>query len=314
MKINMKTKFYFFIFLFFIVFYIYVFNIKFLNNKSIENFEETSEKQIPKIIWSFWDKGAENAHHIVKKCINNWQKLNPTWKINILNDNNYLDYIDKNEISGINFKDLFPQKKADLIRIILISKYGGVWLDGSTILLEPLDWIQKKINNTNKDSVVFSADHFTTNKEKPVLENWFISAVPNSHFINLWKNEFITYLRMGHKPYMETFPKDIDFQKFGNSQYLTMHAGAIKIMHDKNLDELKLLTIPSSEGPFGIQMDLKWIYYDLADFLATNTNYDKYKYFIKIRGYERYILDKYLNNPKNKIQKNSILNKFLEMQ
>ena len=110
-KINMKTKFYFFIFLFFIVFYIYVFNIKFLNNISIENFEETSEKQIPKIIWSFWDKGAENSHHIVKKCINNWQKLNPTWKINILNDNNYLNYIDKNEISGINFKDLFHKRR-----------------------------------------------------------------------------------------------------------------------------------------------------------------------------------------------------------
>jgi len=283
-----------------------------LMNIELEEFKNQNNT-IPKIIWSFWDKGKDNAPEIVKKCINNWKKLNPEWTINILDNDNYKDFIDINEISGIDFNSLFPQKKADLLRILLIDKFGGVWLDGSTILIEPLDWIQQKISNTNKETVLFSAHHFTTNQEKPVVENWFIAAKPNAYFINLWKKEFILYLKMGHKPYMETFPKDIDFQKFGNSEYLTMHAGAIKIMHDSNLEKLKLFTIPASNGPFGIQTDSGWKYYKLADFLANNTNYDKYKYFIKLRGYERGILDKYLKHNNNKVSKNSILNKFLGM-
>jgi mannosyltransferase OCH1-like enzyme len=34
-----------------------------------------------------------------------------------------------------------PQKKSDLYRLALLSKYGGVYMDASYCLVENLDWL-----------------------------------------------------------------------------------------------------------------------------------------------------------------------------
>lgn len=53
-----------------------------------------------------------------------------------------LDYLNESELTN-NFhyiqKDKRFQAQSDIIRLGLLNKYGGVWIDISTILLKPIE-------------------------------------------------------------------------------------------------------------------------------------------------------------------------------
>lgn len=45
---------------------------------------------------------------------------------------------------------LFPQTKSDLVRLALVYKHGGIYLDASTIAVESLDWLVNIAKFPNK--------------------------------------------------------------------------------------------------------------------------------------------------------------------
>ena len=144
------------------IYYIFFFIILLLVlNQYSEFYENSTPKnpKIPKIIWSYWDQGIKSSPLIVKKCFKNWKKYNPDWDINILNDSNINQYINTYHIDTINKENSSVQKKSDMIRFLLLIKYGGVWLDSSIILTESLEWIQNINRIHNSEVIIFEADH-----------------------------------------------------------------------------------------------------------------------------------------------------------
>jgi hypothetical protein len=82
------------------------------------------------------------------------EEVNSKWKINILGSSDILQYYlttgIEDKLNGdsidwvldfINNPNIAVQKKSDLIRIILLKYYGGIWIDASTFLISSLDWI-----------------------------------------------------------------------------------------------------------------------------------------------------------------------------
>jgi len=78
-------------------------------------------------------------------------------------------------------------RKSDFIRLELLSKYGGIWMDASIICKYSLNWIHAYQKNTDAEMVGYYINGFTTIEKYPVVENWFISCIPKSRFIELWK-------------------------------------------------------------------------------------------------------------------------------
>ena len=60
-------------------------------NREMSLFTNDNSQEIPKIIWTYWH--AKELPEFVELCINSWKKHNPSWQINILNDDNLNDYI-----------------------------------------------------------------------------------------------------------------------------------------------------------------------------------------------------------------------------
>jgi mannosyltransferase OCH1-like enzyme len=123
-----------------------------------------------KNIWIYWEQGWDNAPDICKLCKKSWEKLNPNWVINVLNKNNINNFVDVYEIRE-NFWDIEPiQVRADLIRTLLLKKYGGVWVDATLICMKPLDkWLFKYFSKKNKE------DFFCFKFKKVIsLSNWFL--------------------------------------------------------------------------------------------------------------------------------------------
>ena len=120
---------------------------------------------------------------ITKKCIDSWYKYIPDgWKIVILNDSK-LNEVDV--IKPLSFNTLSHTTKSDVVRLSVLYKYGGLWMDASVLLTESLDWLLEYETN----------NYYGFNYGKKYIENWFL-FVPNTcnHNILKWLNVFNSIL------------------------------------------------------------------------------------------------------------------------
>lgn len=152
---------------------------------------EDESKTIPKIIWMFWDSGFDNAPEVVKLSTKSWREMNPDYEVRLLTNNNLEDYL------GFDFHVMYqkssvrclPPTKADLLRLHLLSKHGGVWTDATTFCLKPLSqWLPE----ATKECHLFTFKH-RINPTRPI-EAWFIAAPKGSKIINETLTGYANYI------------------------------------------------------------------------------------------------------------------------
>lgn len=147
-----------------------------------------------KTIFMLWLQGFENAPDIVTRCVESWRYYNSDWNIILLDDNNLIDYIKLDEYIDISKKQIEKCKIANIIRCILLCKYGGVWTDATTFCNKPLnDWLPNCINEG------FFAFSKPTNGK--MLSNWFLYAEKNNYIIDKWCNATINFHVNNEMPY-----------------------------------------------------------------------------------------------------------------
>ena len=91
-----------------------------------------------RIIWQYWAQGYDNVPPVVRQCLDSIDKYATGYTIVRLTDANLSDYLD--------LPDFVQQKRAvysraffsDLLRLMLLKTYGGVWLDATIFLSKPL--------------------------------------------------------------------------------------------------------------------------------------------------------------------------------
>jgi hypothetical protein len=206
---------------------------------------------IPNIIWAYWDN--ENLPEIVKICTESWKKHNPDYQIVILNNRTLKHYLPNIDISSMPRSKDFPARFSDFVRIFILEKYGGIWIDASSICNQPFYWVNSIQNHTKCECVCYYIE-FTeekVNKDTPVIENWFIAAVPGSSFIKDWKDEFLRTNDFETVDlYLENIKKNgTDISKVKSPDYLAMHCSA-QVILQKNVGKYKLCCFNASLGPF----------------------------------------------------------------
>ena len=146
-----------------------------------KNKEEKSNK-----IWICWFQGIENAPELVKACYNSVVKNYNDKEIIVLTEENYKQYVDipeyilkKWEKGYITFAHF-----SDILRIELLSKYGGLWLD-STIFTTKRSEL---VFNENIELFVFKqVDLDRKNPLSIVASSWLMYSNKNNNIINLTK-------------------------------------------------------------------------------------------------------------------------------
>ena len=86
-------------------------------------------------IWMFWSTGIENAPDIVKKCVASVRENLPDRKIHILSMADYRDYVTFPSFiqERIDSGQMMNAHMADLLRLALLIKYGGTWIDATVL-------------------------------------------------------------------------------------------------------------------------------------------------------------------------------------
>lgn len=303
MKKNINIYYYIFFTLIFIITFIitfFLFYVNFLNNyetfivtknKKIQELEygKSYSSKIPNIIWTFWE-GDQNL--FISNCIESWKYYNPDYDIHVLSISNCSKFIDI-DISKIKHSKDSMARFSDYIRLLVLKKYGGIWIDASTICHCPFTWIHGIQNTTNCDLIGYYLDAFTINKfieTSPVIESWFFACIPNSIFVNDWCNEFLRTANYDNiNDYIQNIKTDgIDLQNINDPYYLTIHASAQKIMQT-NIDKYNIILFSACSGPYYYLCSSEWNSEKAIDKLLSEYTREEYYNFpiIKFRRVER---------------------------
>lgn len=142
---------------------------------------------LPKIIWMLWLQGWNEAPTIVRACLKTWQAHNPDWMIHALSASEVRDYVDLPPLSSsIASEAIPPEAQSDLIRITLLERYGGVWVDSTVYCLRPLDaWLPEKLNSG------FFA--FARPAPDRMLSSWFLAAFKGNYIVQEWQRRVLSY-------------------------------------------------------------------------------------------------------------------------
>lgn len=144
-------------------------------------------------VWICWFQGEENAPELIKACINSARKTMPEREIVIVTlDNlskyaNLPDYIINKYKKGI----IPPAQFSDLIRIELLCKHGGLWID-STVLCT--DSSRQREVILNSDLFLYKVFDLDNCSDRPVLaSNWLIYAKANHPILMLTRKLLYKY-------------------------------------------------------------------------------------------------------------------------
>lgn len=209
---------------------------------------KNSSPQRPKVIYGYWD----DPSHIpptVARCFASWRQHNPHYEIVILDASHLSTYLEAETLAQV--KTLSPQLVADLLRLTVLAHSGGVWLDASILLNEPLDWLESPALR-GREFVGFHLEQFASGNlpQSPVVESWFLAAAPHSAFMQDW---LATFKRLLLYPSVEAYVGELglttDFQAIDDPVYLAIHSACQFVLQHPNCD-YSLALLRAEDGPF----------------------------------------------------------------
>ena len=261
--------------------------------KEINSDVDNSSYHYPKIIWLYWHS-QDDIPEVVRLCVDTVRKFCPDYKVNFLNASSVNEYISLPDIPA----SLPLAVKADYIRLMLLEKYGGVWMDSSIFLNEDFGWISKMISN--HDAFVFYSDECTIDLNEPITENWFIISPLGSPFIKAWLKEFsLCIFSEDPVSYYSSIKNDKKYvQNLTKPDYLLCYVSAIKV-----LKESKFKILYASSESVGHYFNYKYNFngsYVAAELTGVSENKIAKVKMIKLNSGSRNAVQEFLNKGKIK--------------
>ena len=149
-----------------------------------------------KIIWFCWLQGIENAPAVVKACYNSLTRLTG-YSLIVIDEKNWHEYITMPDyiIRRREKRQIPPAHFSDLLRLELLIKYGGTWID-STVLCTGVNNDNENANVNYLDTDLFMFQYTRPgSSEWGGIGNWFISACSNNEVLMVLRDMLYAYWR-----------------------------------------------------------------------------------------------------------------------
>lgn len=202
----------------------------------------------PRIIWSYWHD--PEVPEFIAACVRSWELNAPGYTIRLLNRNTVKDHI-----GNVPFwvRKLKPAAVSDWIRLKLIRDVGGIWLDASFILIEPLHKAFPPEALNGDDAFLFQNRKWTRDETYPMMETWFIAAPPGNPLISAWFSAYNLacvnrriYLRIARI----RFGYDAIYQGYPRIRYYTAFAALQCVLRTASF---RFNYSDSEDGPYELQ-------------------------------------------------------------
>lgn len=242
---------------------------------------------IPRRIWSYWN--SEVLDPVVRQCMDNWRTQCPGFDIHVVNSANLATHVPPADLPP-GFAQLHPTKQSDWLRLYLVRHHGGYWLDATTLLTQPLDWLESLRQAQGAEFAGFFLEGYTRDAGYPVVESWAFGAAPHSPFVSAWQEEFHRALIVqGTVAYLQALQAQpegaVTLQGIPDPQYLLIHVTAQQVLRRHNAFRLALLK--AEDTAFFYQKAVRWKWYLLYPRLCLVRSEAQPAPLVKLRGGER---------------------------
>lgn len=133
-----------------------------------------------KNIFMFWEGSDYSLISLLRKIIFSYQNK---YKIHFINYKNLHLYV---PTLPPRFYNYHIAHQADYVRVVVLQKFGGIWLDSDTILLDNIDSLF---------SLLETNDGFFIRENKVNISNGIFGTKPNTELMNLWLNKINDILK-----------------------------------------------------------------------------------------------------------------------
>ncbi|MGJ0192351.1 glycosyltransferase family 32 protein [Pantoea sp. RRHST58] len=167
---------------------------------------EKAPEAIPKTIWMVWLD--DQLPPSLRLNINQLRQDNPDHTLHLVTQRTLAQWLP--EMTFIS-ADLTPAHKSEIIRLELLHRFGGIGIDGGTLLFEKLDWVHQVQQDKPMDVIGYYRENSTLNFLSPVIEGWFIAAAPGNAFIREWLKQLAPIKNLGVQNYINDLKKRDDY-------------------------------------------------------------------------------------------------------
>ncbi len=274
----------------------------------------TAVQPIPRIIWTFWHAAPPSP--FVKQCLANWQRFAPDHELRLLDGESLLRWIPADELRA-DFASLPPYRQADWLRIQLLKRYGGVWIDASTLLTRDLAWVHELQARQQVEYVGFYVDQSTSRPDLPIVENWFMAAQPACGFVRALADAFDHLLDIGPEANLERLRTAGRLEKVAQKlspdfqRYLLMHMAASDLL-DQHPQAYSLALLRAEDTAFAFHLGVGWRKRHLYVRLALTPCPARLPMLIKLRGGDRKVVER--NLARGRWLRSSALARLLELK
>lgn len=191
-------------------------------NNSVHSKESgNGSGSIPKIIWMYWEAGEIPDY--VQKMISRIREQNPHHEFHLVRKKTLKSYLPDLEFQG----EMPVANKTDIIRLELLYRYGGIWLDCTIFINGNLQWVHELDQKLEYDLIAYYRDFSTIDYSYPVVESWFLCARPQNSFIKEWLEQLSPLRCLGSKNYYQVIRQRSDYecikQKIDSPEYLLVY-------------------------------------------------------------------------------------------
>lgn len=209
-----------------------------------------SDSYFPKVIWTSWDSDniPEDVQEMVKVTRNSL--VNFTFCLVIV-DRNLSHFLDFSSFPK-NYRDFTVNRMSDVIRVRLLGKYGGLYIDASTYINSgiEMEWFFTEAVRSKGQLVGFVIDN------NVVLTN-FIAAPKDSAVIRLIQEEH-DFALLSSSNYVRRClllkEKDMGI----TTDYELFALTIWKVMRDHEIYNRTLTILPRNRSHIGLLSECKW--------------------------------------------------------
>lgn len=158
--------------------------------------EDIKKSGVPHIIWTCWLQGMEKAPPLVRACISSQKKVFSDYEHRVLTLDNYRQWIEIPEYVKRKYaKGRIPSASfSDLLRLAVLKKYGGVWMD-ATVLCTGFgnDTLKNQWHNVMNSHFTLCR-YYQRGAKAPIgLSTWLIAATQDNIIINTVNDMLMAY-------------------------------------------------------------------------------------------------------------------------
>jgi len=240
-------------------------------NSELEGLHISQNKysSVPSKVFTFWN--TDEIPELCKLSISLLQsKLHQSgedWKVYFLTPSN----LDKFLPGSLNFMKIMVGAGlrialfSDWLRWSLLLRYGGVWIDSTTIINDVglLSKWRHVLQAGKKQLFAIRNEKHYNNGDNPVYESWLLISPPSSPLVAATLSEIEKALVMGPRSYCIQANVSVTVRLRLPGSYWASYYALISALHkfkiDSNIDAYSIVASESSQE-FGLQLQSKYGY------------------------------------------------------